>query len=123
MTLMVAFTPVDPATSDYDSAVADKHNAYLRHQADQFILKAAAVFAGQGIQVQQRILTGTPISAVIATEADEGGYDLVALGSRGMGMAENAENYLGSVAERVIRRVTVPVLVIPLKGGSETDAR
>jgi nucleotide-binding universal stress UspA family protein len=61
--------------------------------------------------VETRIVMGTPAVA-IAAEAD-GGYDLVVMGSRGMGLAPADRHLLGSVAEGVLRRTHCPVLVIP----------
>lgn len=50
----------------------------------------------------------------IVREAGEGGYDLVVIGARGLGARE--DNELGSVCERVTRRVGKDVLIV--KGGA-----
>jgi nucleotide-binding universal stress UspA family protein len=115
VTLAAAFTPVDPEESDYEPDVAAKHNTFLRKQAGDYLSAAAKVFEELGIGTGYRILEGRPISAAIAREAERGGYDAVVMGSRGLGMEEGGDNYLGSVTEHVIRRVSTPVLVIPLR--------
>ena len=115
VTLAVAFTPIDPSQSDYEPAAVEKHNEYLRREAGIYLGKAAEVFEARGIATSYRILTGKPISRVLASEAENGGYDAVVMGSRGMGMEESDDNYLGSVTEHLIRSVSIPVLVIPLR--------
>ena len=115
VTLAVAFTPVDPSTTDYEPEFAAKHNTYLRKQAGNYLSIASAIFDERRIPVAFRVLEGMPISAVLAEEAQKGPYDAVVMGSRGMGMEESADNYLGSVTEHLIRRVSKPVIVIPLR--------
>ena len=115
VTLAVAFTPVDPATTDYEPEVAAKHNTYLRKQAGNYLSKASAIFEERRIPVAFRVLEGRRISAVLAEEAQEGPYDAVVMGSRGMGMEESSDNYLGSVTEHLIRQVSKPIVVIPLR--------
>lgn len=61
---------------------------------------------------ETRLLWGAP-AAVIAEEAAKG-YDLVVMGSRGLGLAPVDRNLLGSVAERVLRRTHCPVLIVPV---------
>jgi nucleotide-binding universal stress UspA family protein len=62
-------------------------------------------------EVETRPVWGSP-AAAIAAEADAG-YDLIVMGSRGMGRAPLDRHLLGSVAERVLRRTRCPVLIIP----------
>src|SRR3990167_1938118 len=54
----------------------------------------------------------------ILNEAEEGGYDLVVMGSLGMGVVESS--IIGSVCERVTRKVRRDILVVknnmPIKG-------
>lgn len=61
------------------------------------------------------VLAGTPALA-IAKFADEEGYDLLAVGSRGKSGLRRL--ILGSVAEEILRRATVPVMAAhpPAKG-------
>jgi nucleotide-binding universal stress UspA family protein len=53
---------------------------------------------------------GRPAEEILDT-ADEGDFDLVVLGHRGMGAARRF--LMGSVSERVVRHATRPVLVVP----------
>jgi len=50
---------------------------------------------------------------------DELGADLVVMGTHGKGFLEHA--FLGSVAEKVLHRIKIPVLTIPIP--KETDIR
>jgi nucleotide-binding universal stress UspA family protein len=53
---------------------------------------------------------GRPAEEILDT-AEEGNFDLVVLGHRGMGAARRF--LMGSVSERVVRHATRPVLVVP----------
>jgi nucleotide-binding universal stress UspA family protein len=65
---------------------------------------------GHDVEIVQRILLGVPYRE-IATYAAEIGADLLVMVSRGRhGLTQKM---LGSVAERVIRLVTCPVLTVP----------
>lgn len=115
VTLAAAFTPIDPETTDYEAEAAAKHNTFLRKQASNYLSQASRFFEERRVPIAYRVLEGQPISGALASEADAGPYDAVVMGSRGMGMMEAEDNYLGSVTEHVIRKVTKPVIVIPLR--------
>jgi nucleotide-binding universal stress UspA family protein len=63
-----------------------------------------------------KIAHGAPLDEIVR-EAETGGYDLVVVGSRGLGPVGRL--ILGSVSERLVLRSPVPVLV----AGSETTER
>jgi nucleotide-binding universal stress UspA family protein len=54
-------------------------------------------------------------------EAAAGACDLIVMSSRGLGLQHDRLRYLGSVTEHLIRRVAVPVLVVPDKYEDEED--
>ncbi len=62
-----------------------------------------------GITVSSKLLLGRP-GEVIANEAEKGGYDLIVIGSRGLGGIK--ELVLGSVSHEVVNKSKVPVLVV-----------
>jgi nucleotide-binding universal stress UspA family protein len=64
------------------------------------------------------VVEGDP-AAEILRKADELGVDLVVMGTHGKGLLEHA--FLGSVAEKVLHRIKVPVLTVPIP--KETDIR
>jgi nucleotide-binding universal stress UspA family protein len=64
------------------------------------------------------IVEGDP-AAEILRKADELGADLVVMGTHGKGVLEHA--FLGSVAEKVLQRIKIPILTIPIP--KDTDIR
>jgi nucleotide-binding universal stress UspA family protein len=62
------------------------------------------------------VVEGDP-AAEILRKADELGVDLVVMGTHGKGLLEHA--FLGSVAEKVLHRIKVPVLTIPIPKGTD----
>jgi nucleotide-binding universal stress UspA family protein len=88
-----------------DAALADK----LRAEAHVYLKRLAGSLHDQGIAVQTRILDGVHPATAILNEAASGEYDLIALethGRRGL-----PRLFLGSVADKVVRGATIPVLV------------
>jgi nucleotide-binding universal stress UspA family protein len=66
----------------------------------------------------REVVEGDP-AAEILRKAEELGVDLVVMGTHGKGLLEHA--FLGSVAEKVLHRIKIPVLTIPIP--KETDIR
>jgi nucleotide-binding universal stress UspA family protein len=62
-----------------------------------------------GVQVETQVIEGKPTSA-ITDFASENGIDLIVVGSQGKSKIEAL--LLGSVADRVLRTATCPVLVV-----------
>jgi len=62
-----------------------------------------------GLKIASKLLWGRPGKAIIS-EAEEGGFDLVVIGSRGLGGL--AGLVLGSVSQHVVEESKVPVLVV-----------
>ncbi len=74
------------------------------------ILDEAAEFAeALGHDVETELLYGDPVPE-ITDYAEEGGYDGIFVGHRGL--SERAERVLGSVAKGIVERATVPVTVV-----------
>lgn len=96
-----------PTTDDIKASIA----AALREANQQMLSQAALVFRNAGVPVETRQRDGAPAS-VIADEAMSGGYDLVVMGSRGLTQQDQEFSVLGSVTDRVLRRVSCPVLVV-----------
>jgi nucleotide-binding universal stress UspA family protein len=61
------------------------------------------------IKVSVRLLKGHPADKIVQT-AQEEGFDLIVVGSRGLSGVE--ELVLGSVSDRVADRATCPVLIV-----------
>jgi nucleotide-binding universal stress UspA family protein len=67
------------------------------------------VFVQSGIPADVELREGRA-GDVISRVASEGGFDLIVIGSRGVGLAESM--LLGSVSEQVVRKAPCPVLII-----------
>jgi len=88
-----------------EAALADK----LRAEAHVYLQRVAASLREQGIAAQTRIIAHAYPATAILNEAASGEYDLLALethGRRGL-----PRLFLGSVADKVVRGASVPVLV------------
>jgi nucleotide-binding universal stress UspA family protein len=64
----------------------------------------------RGIKLNTKILVSRSIADAILDEAQEGEYDLIVMGSKGITGLKRV--LLGSVCEEVVRRAPCPVLVV-----------
>lgn len=88
-----------------DATLADK----LRAESHIYLQRVADSLRDQGFAVQTRIITHAHPATAILNEAASGEFDLLALethGRRGL-----PRLFLGSIADKVVRGATVPVLV------------
>jgi len=88
-----------------DTALADK----LRAEAHVYLQRVTDSLRDRGFAVHRRILAHAHPATAIIHEAASGGYDLLALethGRRGL-----PRLFLGSVADKVVRGASLPVLV------------
>lgn len=81
---------------------ARAHGLALEHAAE-FL----AMLEQRGLAADAMMLRG-PVAETVANAASEGDFDLVVMGTHGRGGLSGA--LLGSVAEKVVRLSTVPVL-------------
>jgi nucleotide-binding universal stress UspA family protein len=72
--------------------------------------QAATILADAGVQAETIVKAGRPAEEILDT-AEEGNFDLIVVGHRGMGAARRF--LMGSVCERVVRHATRPVLAVP----------
>jgi nucleotide-binding universal stress UspA family protein len=76
----------------------------------KLLQSAKALFSEQGIAAETIEREGIP-SFIICDVADEINADLIVMGSRGMGLAQ--ENTNESVAHRAIDLAPCPILIVP----------
>jgi nucleotide-binding universal stress UspA family protein len=101
-------TPLDVEIADMVTA-----EALCEHQQERFdaaLLPAREALSGMAFETIEHTAIGPPaekIRAIVETHI----FDLVCLGTRGMGAVRNL--ILGSTAAKVLRAVDVPVLVVP----------
>ena len=70
-----------------------------------------AQIKAQGIQCQSRIIQGVTVDTVFK-KAEKWAVDMLIIGSHGKGLLR--EVLLGSVSEEIVRRSTLPVLIVPV---------
>jgi nucleotide-binding universal stress UspA family protein len=86
--------------------------AQVREGLGQQLRKLESQLKSTGVRVESALREGQA-SAEIARVAQEGGFDLIVMGTHGRSGV--AHMLLGSVAERVMRKAPCAVLVVPMK--------
>jgi len=118
--IILVIQPLSVETTDFDPAVVTEQNKRMREHANTALESTAQIFERRGVKYETRIVTGDPVSVAIVREANDTNCDVIVMGSRGLGMQKSDMHYLGSVTEHVIRRVCMPVLVIPTHRDTRT---
>ncbi len=99
-------------SGDLEAHVAESIRTRIQGRAQKALDEThAAIQAAGGKSDGGRIAEGTAPEAILH-EAEDGEYDLIVLGSRGVSIDNGHDRLLGSVAERVLHRAPCPVLVI-----------
>ena len=98
-------TMIAPAPGGMPVTVVD----FAREQALSWMEQDRASFVDKKIDVVIRIEVGAAVDTVLEA-ADDVGADLIVVGTHGR--TGFAHLVLGSVAERIVRRSTVPVLTV-----------
>ncbi|MBK8480859.1 MAG: universal stress protein [Proteobacteria bacterium] len=80
----------------------------------------ALLAAPDHVQVRGRLESGDPTETVVELAAREG-FELVVMGTHGRTGLSHV--FLGSVAEKIVRRASCPVLTIRHSGGEQTGLR
>jgi nucleotide-binding universal stress UspA family protein len=81
----------------------------LMHEAEKRLTVLKAVAAGDGVPTATHVLTGQPAHTIVE-HARTGGFDLIVMGTHGR--TGFSHLFVGSVAERVVRRAPCPVLTV-----------
>ncbi|HEY7311475.1 MAG TPA: universal stress protein [Gemmataceae bacterium] len=109
LTLLRVVPLVVPHVVYTEAAVSTTLADKLRAEAHVYLKRLAGSLRDQGIAVQTRIIAHNHPATAILNEAASGEYGMLALethGRRGL-----PRLFLGSVADKVVRGATVPVLV------------
>lgn len=97
---------VDPSEGDYVEPAEDNRPT---ERSTELLETANERAATKGIDVETDTTTGSPADAILEYAADNG-IDHVVMGSRGRSGLSRL--LLGSVAEMVVRRSSIPVTVV-----------
>lgn len=90
-----------------------------REVADADLAAAAERARSQGLTVETTMKGGHPAREILKL-ADTAPADMLVIGTHGRGGVEHL--LLGSVAEKIMRKATCPVLVVPPGAPADTDA-
>ena len=102
---------VHPALPPHARAAVGKEivNSYYADETQKVLTPVAAFLTQHGINAQSDSRVG-PVGQTIAKFADEGQFDLLVMGSHGLGALANL--VMGSVATQVLAHSKVPVLLV-----------
>lgn len=81
----------------------------IKRKSQLVLEDALEIFDGFKGQVNTKTRRGSPADEII-TEAEEGGYDLLIMGSRGLGTF--SRSILGAVSNKVLNHTKVNVLLV-----------
>jgi len=93
----------------------------LEQQASRYLDDVAGTLRARGLHVETVVEVTTDPVAGIATWAERHGADLIALATHGHGGA--ARLLLGSVADKLLRTASVPLMVWRPEGGTDRAAQ
>ncbi len=97
---------------DFEKSNMEKAREELKQDLDDFAKKELANFPEDLARFAgAEVAIGHPVIKILET-ADRLDVDLIVMGTHGKGFIEQA--FLGSVAEKVLKKSTRPVFVIPL---------
>ena len=80
----------------------------LKPHAHEDVAIAHAYLREQGVESEMKMAYGDPVDEIVAA-AKAGGYDVIVVGSRGLGPIGSL--LLGSVSQKVAHKAPIPVLV------------
>jgi nucleotide-binding universal stress UspA family protein len=80
-----------------------------RQEAESYLNAQAEKLAGAGVTVSVEVIEALDVAGAIVRFAHENGHDSIAIGTRGIGGGKRL--MLGSVADKIIRTIQLPVLV------------
>lgn len=110
--LFFASLPVRPALAVHGVTVdRDAIDNHYRHEAELAFANAGKQLKAAGIAFKVSSAQGDPAEE-ICDVAHDNGFDMIWMGTRGMGNFANL--ILGSVATKVLHRSRVPVVMVPM---------
>ena len=95
---------------DHPSGVRESLDNFLEKQSREEMETLLSDVGAADVRVNARLESGDPREAILKS-AQEGGYNLLVLGTHGRTGLAHA--LVGSVAEATVRRCPVPVVVVP----------
>jgi nucleotide-binding universal stress UspA family protein len=84
----------------------------IQERAGKALQDATGALQAAGTPPTEGKVVEGPAAEAILKEAEDGEYDLIVMGSRGVSLDNGYDRLIGSVTERVLHRALCPVLVI-----------
>lgn len=110
----VTLMTVTPSIANMDVEYTAHERASLERKVTAYgegaLDKAKGVLSAAGLTPETSVVSSTSVADAIISTAQEGAFDLIAIGSRGLGAT--ARIILGSVASRVVNHAPCSVLVV-----------
>jgi nucleotide-binding universal stress UspA family protein len=98
---------------DYEKARSEilhgQSSDEVHFERRKHLMPLEEIFRSEGVAFETKTLHGTP-GPTIVQHANETGYDIVFIGSRGLNSFQ--EMVLGSVSHKVAKRVQAPVIIV-----------
>lgn len=88
----------------------EKLDQIMRNHAKEVAEHGKSLAAESGIAAPRAFVKARPVARTITGFAKERGYDLIVMGSRGLGSLEGS--LLGSVSHKVTSLAETPVLIV-----------
>ena len=85
------------------------HKDFMERETSEILEKAKAYFDGSGIEVETKILWGSPADKIL-DYSEDGNFNLIIMNTQGMSASKRF--VIGSVANKVVKHATVPVMVV-----------
>lgn len=112
----IMFLHVIPALPPYVNSYSDRLGGAYQQIHDELEATGREIMEGakkdyenSGVSMELKVIWGNP-AMEICREAKEGRFDLIVMGSRGLG---EIKGYLmGSISNRVVRHASCPVLIV-----------
>lgn len=108
---LTILTTVKPLFLPYygNAALLKKDNEQLAKSKKRLLENALEFFEDYPIKVETKLRKGNPAEEIL-DEAEEFDYDLIIMGSKGLGMFSRA--LLGSVSSKVLNHTDTNVLIV-----------
>ena len=101
---------LDPITvTTTDALMFSDNSEALRKMAEEMMKNLADILKEKGVSIETALLKGAAASEIIS-KAAQAGVDVIIMGTHGRKGIEHL--ILGSVAEKVVRSATCPVMVV-----------
>lgn len=109
ITLLTVLKPVAPHYYSYLELSKPDNRARLVEAAEALMKDSVELLGYPEDKVTTKIRRGDPANEILE-EANEGGYQLIIMGSRGLGIF--SRSFLGSVSYKVLSHTNINVLIV-----------